>query len=200
MLSSQQTEVLQEIANIGMGQAGAAIGKVLNRYVTLSIPRVHFLQRPEVLATLEGMLGDGVVSAVRQTFHGSTRGEAVAVFDEARCGDLADLMGYVMPLDNASEVELLLDVSNMLISGCLSGIAMEIKAPIRFSAPSLLAEHVPVRSLIGTGRDNWHEGILVEVHFTVQERSFACNIVILIPGEELAAFGSALDSYAEAYQ
>jgi chemotaxis protein CheC len=200
MLSGQQMEVLQEVANIGMGQAGAAIAKVLNQYVDLSIPRVDVLAPEQLINALEKMLGSGSLSAVRQAFHGSARGEAIAVFDEARCNELADLMGYVTGLDHASEVELLLDVSNMLISGCLGGIAGELRAPIAFSPPSLLAEHVPARALLGGGKANWQNAILVEVHFSLRSRSFACNVVFLIPTGELDAFGSALDWYLKAYQ
>ncbi len=200
MLSQQQTDVLQEIANIGMGQAGEAIAKVLNEYVVLSIPRVHIVPPSELIATLERTLGTGPLSAVRQTFHGPTRGEAIAMFNEARCNDVADLMGYAPPLDRASEIELLLDISNMLISGCLNGIATQLETPMGFSAPSLLAEHLPVRVLVANGKASWESAILVDVHFNLRVRAFACNIVMLIPGDELEAFAQALDTYSKPYR
>ena len=40
MLSQDQKDALQEIANIGMGQAGASIARVLDEFVQLSIPRI----------------------------------------------------------------------------------------------------------------------------------------------------------------
>ncbi|MBN8488628.1 MAG: chemotaxis protein CheC, partial [Burkholderiales bacterium] len=33
-------EALQEVANIGMGQAGASIAKVLGEFVELSVPQI----------------------------------------------------------------------------------------------------------------------------------------------------------------
>jgi chemotaxis protein CheC len=161
---------------------------------------VDVLPPAGLASALEEMLGSSLLSAVRQAFHGPARGEAIALFDEARCNDLADLFGYTPPLDHASEVELLLDVSNMLISGCLSGIAEQLQAPIGFSAPSLLAEHVPARNLAQGGSGGWQHAILIEIRFSLRERSFACNIVVLIPDEELAVFANALDVYLKAYQ
>jgi len=40
MLTRDQKDALQEIANIGMGQAGASIAKVLGEFIQLSVPRI----------------------------------------------------------------------------------------------------------------------------------------------------------------
>jgi chemotaxis protein CheC len=199
MLSADQRDVLQEIANIGMGQAGASIAKVLDHYISLSIPKVQVLASGSIPELLAGLVGEGRVSAVRQAFHSQARGEAIVIFGEQRCNDLADLLGYEQPLDHASEVELLLDVSNLLVGGCLSGIAEQLKADIGFSAPSLLAEHVTVRTLVRSRRVAWEQAIAVEINFSLKQRSFSCHLVIFIPDEELGAFTRALDHYLEGH-
>ena len=197
MLTEDQTEALQEIANIGMGQAGASIAEVLGEFVQLSVPRILIVPPEEVPVALARTIGENTVSAVRQAFHSSMRGEALVIYGEKRCVDLADLMGYEHGLDHAAERELLLDVSNMLVGACLGGIAEQLKMTIGFSAPSLMADSIFLEDLFKTSETPWNTALLVEVTFSLEQRSFACNLLILMPENEVAHLAAALDHFLE---
>lgn len=197
MLTQDQEEALQEIANIGMGQAGASIADVLGEFVQLSVPRILIVPLEEVPATLARNIGEKSVSAVRQAFHSSMRGEAIVIFGEQRCIDLADLMGYEQGLDRAAERELLLDVSNMLVGACLGGIAEQLRMTIGFSAPSLMADSIFLEALFQTSAVAWNTALLVEVNFSLEKRSFACNLLILMPENEVAHLAKELDRFLE---
>ncbi|MBI2309175.1 MAG: chemotaxis protein CheC [Rhodocyclales bacterium] len=199
LLTQDQKDALQEIANIGMGQAGASIAKVLDEFVQLSIPRVLFVPPEEIPVALALTIGEGQVSSVRQAFHGSMRGEALLVYGDQRCNDLADLMGYDGKLDHASELELLLDVSNVLAGACLGEIAKQLGMTIGFSAPSLMADAVPLESLLQAEALPWKTALLVEVNFRLEQRSFACHLVMLMPENEVAALAAALDRFLESF-
>ena len=200
MLTQDQKEALQEIANIGMGQAGASIAEVLDHFVLLSIPRILFLRPEDIAGALLLTVGEENVSAVRQAFHSSMRGEAIVIFGEQRCNDLADLMGYEKDLDHAAELELLLDISNILVGACLSGIAEQLRENIGFSAPSLMADRMSVQHLFSVKDISWHNALLVEVNFRLEQRSFACHLVILLAETEIAAMAEALDRFLESMQ
>ena len=200
MLSQDQKDALQEIANIGMGQAGASIARVLDEFVQLSIPRILVVPPQEVPAALASAVGDRTVSAVRQAFHSAMRGEAIVIYGENRCNDLADLMGYERDLDHSSERKLLLDVSNILVGACLGGIAEQLAMSIGFSAPSLLVDAVPIEDLLTSCEISWDTALLVEVSFRLEQRSFACHLVMLLPESEVAELATALDRFLEAYQ
>lgn len=198
MLSQDQKDALQEIANIGMGQAGASIAEVLGEFVQLSIPRVLIVPPEEVPVALAWTVGEGPVSAVRQAFHSVMRGEALVIYGEQRCNDLADLMGYEREfLDHAAERELLLDVSNILVGACLGGIAEQLQLDIGFSAPSLMADSIPLADLLQDADISWRTALLVEVNFRLEQRSFACHLVMLMPDGEVAALAEALDRFLE---
>ena len=199
ILSEDQKEALQEIANIGMGQAGSSIAQLLDHFVQLSIPRILTLQPDDIASALLKTVGPGNVSAVRQAFHSILRGEAVVIFGEQRCSDLADLMGYEPSIDHASELELLLDVSNILVGACLSGIAEQMKAEIGFSAPSLIADQIPVEELLPAGSMDWRNALLVEVNFRLEQRSFACHLVILMIEGDIKSLVDSLDRFLAAY-
>lgn len=197
MLTDDRKEALQEIANIGMGQAGASIAQVLGEFVQLSIPRILIVPPEEVPAVLVKTVGEKTVSIVRQAFYSDMRGEALVIFGQHRCNDLADLMGYENDLDHASEVELLLDLSNILVGACLGGIAEQLQLAIGFSAPSLMADATPLERLLQDNPVPWTAALLVEVDFRLENRSFACHLVILMPEDEIRALMLAVDRFLE---
>lgn len=195
MLTDDRKEALQEIANIGMGQAGASIAKVLGEFVQLSIPRILIVPPQEVPSVLVKTVGEKTVSIVRQAFFSEVRGEALVIFGQHRCNDLADLMGYEGELDHASEVELLLDLSNILVGACLGGIAEQLQMAIGFSAPSLMADAIPLERLLQDRPVPWSAALLVEVDFRLEKRSFACHLVILMPEDEILSLMQAVDRF-----
>ena len=200
MLSADQKEILQEIANIGMGQAGASIAQVLDHFVRLSIPNILFVQRTEIAQALQPHITTALISAVRQAFHSDFRGEAVVVFDTQGGNVLADLMGYEQALDRPAELELLLDISNLLVGACLGGIAEQLygrQGNMRFSPPALMADHQPLAELFASNDSNWNHALLVEVHFSLEERAFACHLVILMTENEVRNLAQALDQFME---
>lgn len=197
MLTDDRKEALQEIANIGMGQAGASIAQVLGEFVQLSIPRILIVPPAEVPTTLARTVEESTVSAVRQAFYSDMRGEALVIFGQHRCNDLADLIGYEADLDHAAEVELLLDLSNILVGACLGGIAEQLNLAIGFSAPSLMADAIPLSRLLQDNPVPWTAALLVEVDFSLEKWSFACNLVILMPEAEIERLMRAVDLFLE---
>lgn len=198
MLTDDRRDALQEIANIGMGQAGSSIAQVLGEFVQLSIPRILIVPPAQVPVTLAKTVDENIVSAVRQAFFGGMRGEALVIFGQRKCNDLADLMGYESDPDHAEEIELLLDLSNILVGACLGGIAEQLQLAIGFSAPSLMADALPLARLLQDNPVPWTAALLVEVDFSLEKRSFACNLVILMPEDEIKALMLAVDRFLEA--
>ncbi len=200
MLNQEQQEALQEIANIGMGQAGSSIAQVFDHFVQLSIPRILILGADDLPSALEKLVNADQITAVRQAFHGRLRGEAIVLFGEQRCNDLADLLGYEHTPDHVNELELLLDVTNILVGACLGGIAAQLRSEIGFSAPSLMADRVPADALLRSEDLSWSTALLVEVNFRLEQRSFACHLVILMAQEEIRVMALALDRFLETYK
>ncbi len=197
IINSDQRDALQEIANIGMGQAGASIAQVLGTFVELSVPQIRAVDAAEIPATLAALAGDGVASAVRQAFLGELRGEAIVIFAEHSASDLADLLSYGDALDAPASRELLLDISNVLVGACLGGIAELLRAEIGFSAPSLLADQVATSKLLQADAIAARCALLVEVRFGLEKRVFRCHLVMLMPEDAITALRLALDRFIE---
>jgi len=200
LLTPDQTDALQEVTNIAMGQAGSSLANILGVFVNLSVPRIRVLDAASIGAAISDMVGrDKEITAARQSFQGTMRGEALVIYDQEGCMDLADLMGYEEQLEASAERELILDVSNVLVGACLGGIADLLEATLTYSAPSIMAERIPVDRLIDPKKMTWNYALLVEVNFTLEERNFTSHLTFLMPEESIQSMGEAIDKFMESF-
>lgn len=197
ILSDDQRDALQEIANIGMGQAGSSIAQIWGEFVRLSIPRIANVERQDIPTVLQQLVGDKNILAVRQAFHGQLRGEVIIVFSGGHPRELADLMGYD-DTDRVEEIELLLDVSNILVGACLGGVASTLEVDIGFSAPSIMGLDVSPRDLVTPDDLRLGRALFIEICFTLEKKSFACHLVVMMPANEIARLGTELDRFLAA--
>jgi len=198
-LSEDQRDCLQEIVNVAMGQAGDSLARFLEVFIHLSVPRVRLVDSKDLPPMLAEMVGHtDKVSAVRQGFYtagdgNGMRGEAIVLFNDASFGELAELLAYEDDLTEEAERELLLDVTNVLNGACLNGIAEQIETELVYSAPSILGQHILVEEVIARDNLSWMEALLVEINYSLDNRSFSCNLLMLMPGEAIEVVKLALD-------
>jgi len=198
-LNEDQRDCLQEIVNVAMGQAGDSLARFLEVFINLSVPRIRLVLSSDLGKALQDMVGSvEYVSAVRQGFYSALdgkgmRGEAIVVFSEASFKELADLLAYEDELNDQAERELLLDVTNIINGACLNGIAEQIENELAYSPPSILGQHISLASVVSPENVHWEQALLVEINYTLENRSFRCNLLLLMPGEAIEVVKAALD-------
>jgi chemotaxis protein CheC len=207
-LTADQHDALQELTNIAMGQAGASLATLLDEFVDLSVPRIRIVEvisLPPVLADLVGK--NNLVSAVRQSFQGYLRGEAIIIFGEPGCQALADLMGFEGELGEHGETELLLDVANVLSGACLGGMMEQIRkftetkgsTELSFAMPSIMARQVTASQLIDPKKVQWSHALLLEVNFTIKNRNFIAHLTMLMPEDGIEKIRGIIDEFIAAF-
>ncbi len=197
-LTEEQNEVLQEIVNIGMGKAGNSLARILKTFVELSIPRIRLINVDTLNDEITKLVGDkAIVTGVRQAFFSYWRGEAITVYDQNGCNELASLMGYSGDLDNQAEVELLLDVGNVLVGACINGIAEQLDVELNFSPPSVIAANVPIEKLFDPAKMSWSHTLLLEVNFGLENMRFKSHLLIMMSEETINILKQDLDKFLE---
>ncbi|MES2205256.1 MAG: chemotaxis protein CheC [Pseudomonadota bacterium] len=200
ILTSDQRDALQEVTNIAMGQAGASLAQVLGEFVQLSVPQINVIELEEINQALAMLVGaTTVVSAVRQAFTGALRGEAVAIFDQEGCIELAELMGYEKELTPKAEQELMLDVANVLIGACIKGITKLLQTDITFSPPSVMAKNMPIGQLMHPSTMEWKLALVTEVNFALEKGRFTCHLTQFWPESSIVSLAEALDKFIESF-
>lgn len=206
-LSEDQRDALQELTNIAMGQAGSSLATLLDEFVDLSIPRIRVLQLAEAPSALAELVGPKAeVSAVRQSFQGYLRGEAIVIFTEPGCHVLADLLGYEELVDG-DDTELLLDVANVLTGACLGGMVEQIRGfmpasgamELSFSMPSVMARQVSAAKLLDPERAGWSHALLMEVNFTLKSRNFVAHLIMLMPEDGIRKLQQIVDEFIASF-
>jgi len=138
-LNIQFLDVLQEIGNIGAGNATTALAKMINKKVDMNVPKVKILDFKDVGDTL-----------------GGAENEVVGILFNV-IGDINGLMMYVLNVDSAHslinvlmgkdlenreefsdmEFSALKEVGNILASSYLSSLATLMKLKIKIMAPQI---------------------------------------------------------------
>lgn len=193
-------EALQEVFNLGMGQAGSALGQLLDTYVTLTVPDIRFIDSSQLCGLFREQIGvNRAVSAVRQGFYCHMQGEVLMIFELANCHHLVEMMDYDEG-DPWAERELLLDVSNILAGACLNCVAAQLQTEFSFSSPTLVCENLCVDALFSRHQMLWQYAMVTKIKLDLEARAFSCTILIFMSDDSVEKLGEALDNFIASYE
>ena len=185
-LSVEVRDVYQELANVAMGQAADLLARMLGQFVILPIPNVNVLEVSELHMALNSASGESTLSAVCQGFIGAgIAGEALVLFHDSSFADLAKLMKYQGVLDRNAELELLMDMSNVLIGAFLRGFAMQLDVPFNQGHPVVLGQHRPVEDLIKANQHRWRRTLAIEINYKIRDHQVQCDLLLLFTEDSL---------------
>ncbi|GAA4495369.1 response regulator [Pseudaeromonas paramecii] len=179
-------DVYQELANVAMGQAADLLARLLGQFVILPIPNVNVLEVSELHMALSAAAGEDTLSAVCQGFIGAgIAGEALVLFHDSSFADLAKLMRHQGPIDKAVELELLMDMSNVLIGAFLRGFGTQLDTPFHQGQPVVLGQHSAIDDLIRTNATRWRRTLAIEINYRIRDHRVQCDLLLLFTEESI---------------
>jgi chemotaxis protein CheC len=197
ILTEDQRDALQEVANLAMGQAATRLARLLDSFIELSVPRVKVVAVSDAAQALREMTGiEDAVSAVRQGFRSDIKGEALVICRSDGIEQLCSLVSdpYARSSYEAvSQRELMFDVANVLTGACVSSILDQLGRTPVFSAPGLLGVAMTLDDVFQPGVLQWEVALLVEVNFALEDQSFRAHLVMLMAEESIRQMNGALD-------
>ncbi|HTI17607.1 MAG TPA: chemotaxis protein CheC [Trinickia sp.] len=198
VLTEEQRDALQEIANMAMGQAAARLAGLLDTFIELSVPRVRVVRVDEAARTLRDMTGiDESVMAVRQGFRSDIKGEALVICRSSGAANLCALVNdpYIhSAYESVSQTELMFDVANVLTGACVSSILHQLDRTPIFSAPGLIGEKLALDDVFQPKVLGWEIALLLEVNFSVEDRPFRAHLVMLMAEDSIRRIHEALNA------
>ncbi|CAM2183137.1 chemotaxis protein CheC [Paraburkholderia sacchari] len=191
-----QRDALQEIANLGMGQAATRLSGLLDAFIELSVPRVRVVAVSEAAHALREMTGiDGPVTAVRQGFRSEIKGEALVICRSDEIDELGALIGGPPSARDAlTGQELIFDVANVLCGACVSSMLDQLGRLPVFSQPGLLGLTIMLDEVFQPGMLAWDLALLVEVNFALEDQRFRAHLVMLMAEESIHRVSRAIDA------
>jgi chemotaxis protein CheY-P-specific phosphatase CheC len=186
-------DAYQEVANVAMGRAGDLLARLLDAFVILPIPNVNMIEVSELRMALNEVADSDTLSAVCQGFIGAgIAGEALLMFNESSFTDIAELMKYKGEIDETAQLELLMDVANILLGACLTGIADQLDISFSQGHPMVIGRHVKVRDLLKYNASRWKRTLAIEIAYSIENRRINCDLLLLFTEDSLPSLNKQL--------
>jgi CheY-like chemotaxis protein len=177
-------DVFRETINVAIGRAAALIAKVLGVFVQLPVPNVNILEVGELHMALTDASSCKELTAVCQGFIGSgIAGEALLMFHDSEITDIAQLMQRQS--SDYSDMEMLLDLSSVLIGACLSSIADQIDVVFSQGHPQILGQHASIDQLIQVNRKRWKKTLAVEISYSLEGHDIRFDLLLLFTEDSI---------------
>ena len=171
-------DAFRETVNVAIGRAAALIAQVLGVFVQLPVPNVNILEVGELHMALTDASNSKQLTAICQGFIGSgIAGEALLMFHDSEIADIAQLMQRQST--DYSDLEMLLDLSSVLIGACLSSIAEQIDVVFSQGHPQILGQHAAIDELIRVNSKRWKKTLAVEISYSLEGHDIRFDLSLI---------------------
>lgn len=192
------SECLQEVSNIAMGQAASVLADMLNVFVKLPVPTVNVLEVSELQMALGYGSKDSRFSAISQGFVGSgVAFEALLIFNDTSLPDIAKLLSSTGRIDQDREIELLMEVSAVLVGPFMAALGKQMNIDFSFGHPSLLGQNVKMSNLIDVKRASWKRTLTVEIVYEIENYNVSCDLLLLFTEDSIPVLENLLSYLVE---
>lgn len=189
----RRRDIYMEVANVSIGRAADALARHFDVFVQLPLPNVNIFEVSELHMALRDLADNAHVSGVCQGFSGEgIAGEALVLLSDSSVSDLKKLMQVPADSEDLQELELLMDVSNILVGSFLNGLGGQAEVRFFQSSPVLLGQHIPIDSVIQSTAGSFKKTMTFEVSYNIEGTSIRCDLLFMFVDESLPLLDSKL--------
>ncbi|MCE0495255.1 response regulator [Vibrio salinus] len=182
----KRRDIYMEVSNVSIGRAADALARHFDVFVELPLPNVNIFEVSELHMALKDLAENSQVSGVCQGFSGEgIAGEALVLLSDSSVSDLKKLMKVPADSEDLEELELLMDVSNILVGAFLNGLGEQAEVRFFQSSPVLLGQHIPIESVIQSTMGSFSKTMTFEVSYNIEGTSIRCDLLFMFVDESL---------------
>ena len=186
-LTSEQTDALTELINIGVGRAANVLNELTESHIVLKVPSIKLYSFDE-LDILSERFGDLPLAAVTQNFNGDYDGRAALLFPTESALNLVEgITGEEPEADDIDAIQsaTLRELGNIVINALLGTISNMLEGNLQFDLSEYRQDHI--KGLIPTQEYNDPDGfiLLSEVHFQIEKLNINGHIILTFDVENL---------------
>jgi chemotaxis protein CheC len=206
MITTEETDLMQEIMNIAFGRAAADLAEYIDIFVLLSPPDVILLQASDIPAYINRELKDyDKVSVVEQSFWGKFKGSAYLFFPAGTGRSIISVLENgeeVFQSDVAHEMEkeTFLEIGNILIGACIGKIAELLGDFSTYSPPRVIVEKSSRDIVSGSLTVPGNVAIVLRTVFEFNEKNIGGYLFVVTKQESFSWLKTALHKFMEQYQ
>lgn len=179
-------EMYLEVVNVAMGRAADSLARFFDVFVHMPLPQVNVFEVSELTMTIRHLANNDNMSGICQGFSGEgIAGEALMLVSDSSMKELLNILDYPDDGSVDNELEVLVDVSNVLISAFLSGLGEQAGLKFAQSYPAIVGQHLAVDKLVDSMRGTWKRTVTIEVSYTIGETNIKCDLLLLLVDDSL---------------
>ncbi len=200
LLTEQQEDALTELINIAFAHTAASLSELIGEQVLLEVPKISVHPMSGLPSELANFL-DGEVATVHQIFSGSMSGDALLVLDYESAVKLTNLLtdnkGSQTGKLDISAGEVLTEVGNILLNGCLGMFGNLLEMKVSFAVPRLNLDilYGLINSLT-INKKGLRYALVIYTAFRVRDGSVSGYIMIVLGVGSLNSLMKAIDRWA----
>ncbi|EJG1727715.1 response regulator [Vibrio parahaemolyticus] len=182
----RRRDIYMEVANVSIGRAADALARHFDVFVQLPLPNVNIFEVSELHMALRDLASHDNVSGICQGFCGEgIAGEALVILSDSSVSDLKKLMKVPADSEELEELELLMDISNILVGSFLNGLGEQSEVRFFQSPPVLLGQHISIDSIIESTTGAFKRTMTFEVSYNIEGTSIRCDLLFMFVDESL---------------
>ncbi|MGF1726171.1 response regulator [Photobacterium nomapromontoriensis] len=182
----RRRDIYLEVANVAIGRAADSLARHFNVFVHLPLPNVNVFEVSELHMTMRHLASNSSMSGVCQGFSGEgIAGEALVLLSDSSVSDLMTMMNYPVTEGVDTELELLMDVSNILVGSFLKGLGQQAEVKFYQSHPMVLGQHASIDNMIEKTEGNWRRTMTFEVSYGIEGTGIKCELLLMFVDESL---------------
>lgn len=194
----KRRDIYMEVANVSIGRAADALARHFDVFVHLPLPNVNIFEVTELHMALADLADNDQVSGVCQGFSGEgIAGEALVLLSDSSITDLKKLMQVPDQSSELEELELLMDISNILVGSFLNGLGEQAEVRFFQGQPVLLGQHIPIESVIESTAGSFQKTMTFEVSYNIDDTSIRCDLLFMFVDESLPILDNKLSYLME---
>jgi len=194
----KRRDIYTEVSNVSIGRAADALARHFDVFVELPLPNVNIFEVSELHMALKDLVDNSQVSGVCQGFSGEgIAGEALVLLSDSSVSDLKKLMKIPAESEDLEELELLMDVSNILVGAFLNGLGEQAEVRFFQSSPVLLGQHISIESVIESTAGSFAKTMTFEVSYNIEGTSIRCDLLFMFVDESLPLLDNKLSYLME---
>ncbi|CAK6715760.1 Chemotaxis protein CheC [Vibrio harveyi] len=194
----RRRDIYMEVANVSIGRAADALARHFDVFVQLPLPNVNIFEVSELHMALRDLASHDNVSGVCQGFCGEgIAGEALVILSDSSVSDLKKLMKVPADSEELEELELLMDISNILVGAFLNGLGEQSEVRFFQSSPVLLGQHISIDSIIESTTGAFNRTMTFEVSYNIEGTSIRCDLLFMFVDESLPLLDNKLSYLME---
>jgi len=205
--TEDQYDMLKEVVNIAMGQAGSDLAAILKSFVDLAVPEIKIVEAEKIVDTVlrESVFSENEsVVTFKQRFDSTSMidGEAIVIFNDDTRQRFSEFLGLPEKMGSVQEIDFMLELTNLVVGACMNSISQQLfNQGMSFSPPALLSEKKDLRNMAFETfkRRNlkWDYTLLSKITFNLKDKSFKSDLLIFMSERAINAVSRAVDRLLE---